>query len=550
MGLVTTLFNLLELYPPPHLAHPFKLPQDIPSIPSSLDKRIHSFLLCDLPRTLRLLRRACHIPDPEHKGRDLLRLPSSFMHQRSSTRFWHRLSLEEQTEHLLPFILELMQVHNHALLKNGQLLSANLLQNARWPIVIGVVEGALSLLNSTQSVQSMSNSERNGVVAFIVYAIDNLVSRLNGIAYREDKPEVQMEVEHGLNEILRRSVKCILAASQVSASSDEAFVTSFMQHFVLTLLRGQLRRYPPLVELLFDSIRGVFDIAQVSKSELVSSATQFFLALQRKRLTIFDIPNDGVVYPYCGIREKDNESVFHLLLRLENPVDNPFLYLDILLGSLSKPQQEVIWSYLGDPKYIYGQLRDDGTVENLSLFVKILRELPSSPRARLHIVKGLLNHAKMDSHTAANVYSLLDISDAPSREVLEKNTYKRLFTDRYQAYQHLMTATWAQESPTEYIKTMRFLIPRIKNEILPDAQQIPGILDKNGVGDILRLLDHATDEEAKQLAELYLAWEKQNNEAVSRVRIIDSCQCDCELTFGTSRSFLSPIIFSTWPILR
>jgi hypothetical protein len=325
--------------------------------------------------------------------------------------------------------------------------------------------------------------------------------------------------------ILRRSVERILVAFQVSAPSDGAFVKRFMQKFILPLLSGSLGQYPPLVELLFDNIKGVFDISQVSKSELVSSATQFFVALKKRRRTVFDIPDDGVVQPYCGISQTDNDAVFHLLLRLEPPRDNPSFYLSSLLDTLSKEQRQVIWSYFDDPEYIYAQLPDDGQLGKLLIFVKILRELPSSPRARLQIVKGLLDHPNMTSNIAAEFYPLLDISDPPSREVLQKNTFKRLFADRYQAYRHLMSATLAQASLTEYIKTLKFLIPRIKNEILPDAQQIPELLDTNGVGDILRLLDNATHGDARQLAELYLAWEKQNNEAVSRVR--SSCFYHC-----------------------
>jgi hypothetical protein len=68
-----------------------------------------------------------------------------------------------------------------------------------------------------------------------------------------------------------------------------------------------------------------------------------------------------------------------------------------------------------------------------------------------------------------------------------------------------MSATLAQASLTEYIKTLKFLIPRIKNEILPDARHIPELLDKNGVGDILRLSDDATHDDARQLVELYHA---------------------------------------------
>jgi hypothetical protein len=270
--------------------------------------------------------------------------------------------------------------------------------------------------------------------------------------------------------------------------------------------------------VLFDSIKGVFDIAQVSKKQKVDIAEHFLPVLKKKTLSVFDIPNDGIVQPYCGIKGTDNDSIFRVLLRLEHPRDNPSFYVNSVLGELLEQQREVLWTYFNNPEYFCAQLLNDGGSTNVAIFVKILTELPGSPRARLPFVKVVLDHPKIDDSIAAKFYSLLDVSDAPSRELLQKNTYKRLFTDRYRAYQDLMIATWAQ-GPKQYIITMRFLIPRIRNEISPDAQLIPGILYKNGVYDILHLWDQATDDEANEMTELYLAWEKQNNEAVSRVRI-------------------------------
>jgi hypothetical protein len=531
---VTILFNLLELYPPSLSPRPFDLPQDIPSIPSTL-RHIDSFLKSDLPRTLRLIRRTCHVPDPTHKGRDLLRLAPGFIHRNSSSRFWHMLSLEDQKEYLLPFILELMEVHNQALLKNGQLVSANLLQHARWQIVIHTLDSALEYLKSTKTVLAMSSSERNGIVAFVVHAIETLASKLYKIAHREDCFEVQMTIEHRLEKALQRSVKRILTVSKVSASSDEAFVNDFMGHFIRPVL-GPLKRFPPLAKVLFDSIKGVFNLSKDEplsgvtrlpgerpvarmKHELIVIATQFVLALQRRRPSVFDIPKDGVVHPYCGIRETDNNAAFELLLRLEPPRGNPTFYADYaLLRALTRPQLEVLWAHFTDPGYICSQLLDESGKKNLNAYVTLVKELPNSPRDRLHVVKMILDHPKMDDTVTAVFYSLLDISDEASRELLQKNTYQRLFTQRYPAYRDLMTATWPHESPKVWIKTLAFLIPRIKNEILPDAQKIPDILHENGVGDFLHLMDRATEDEARQIAEVYLTWEKQNNEAVSRVR--------------------------------
>jgi hypothetical protein len=413
-----------------------------------------------------------------------------------------------------------MQMQNQVLLKNGQLQAADLLQHVRWQIVISVTQSALASLESTQVVQALLAWERKGIIAFIVHAIDTLSSRLRCIAHREDALSSQTAIEHGLSDVLRSAVEYILVASRVSAMSDEAFVKDFTDNFVLPLLKGPMSKYPPLVEVLFDSIKGIFDIAQVTKSELVSTAGHFLRVLKRKKPSVFDIPEGRVVQPYCGIRNIDNAPVFDLLLRLEPPRNKPSLYANYYLDMLSEQQREVIWTYFNDLDYVCKQLVDDGGLKDQLVFIKILTELPNSPRARLPIVKALLDHPKIDDHSVTQLYPLLDISDPPSRDVLHKNTYKRLFTDRLVAYQDLMTATWAQDSPKAYIATMKFLIPRIKNEILPDAGQIPDILYKNGVGDVLHLLTRATDEEVKEVAKLYLAWEKQNNEAVSQVSTI------------------------------
>jgi len=429
------------------------------------------------------------------------------------------LSLEAQSEHLLSFILELMQMQNQVLLKNGQLRSADLLRHSRWHIVVAVTKKALVSLENAETVQAMLSWERNGVVAFVVHAIDTLSSRLHSIAYREGAFQHQTEIEHALAEILRLSVEHIMAAFRVSAPSDEALVETFTVHFLLPLFAGSLKRYPPLVEVLFDSIKGIFDITQVSKKTKVDIAVDFLRALKKKTPSVFDIPKDGIVPPYCGIKETDNDAVFHILLRLEHPRDNPSFYVKHVLDELREQQRDLLWTYFNDPEYLCAQLLNDEGSGNGAVFVKILTELPDSPRARFPFVKVLLDHPKINDSIAAALYPLLDVSDAPSRELLQKNTYTRLFTDRHRAYQHLMIATWAH-GPKEYILTMRFLIPRIRNEIPPDAQLIPEILFKNSADDILHLWDQATDDEASEMAELYLAWEKQNDEAVSRVRIL------------------------------
>jgi hypothetical protein len=521
--LVAALFDLLELYPPLLTEPPFIVSDPrspftpVPKIPSSLDRRMDSFLRCDLRRTLRLIRRTCHIPDPEHKGRDRLHFPSSFMNKQDSARTWHLRSLEEQTECLLPFILELMDVDRNVLLKHGQLTSANLLKHARWQIIVLVARHALKFLNK-DAVKSMSTQERNGIMAFVIYAIGVLGSRLGRVARRNDRVETQATIEHGLLDLLRSFLESVLEALRVSSSSDKIFTNSLIQQVILPLLNGPLRQYPPLIESMYASIKGAFDMTQAPISELVTGATEFFHVLKKKKVSIFDIPDDGLVLPYSGIKQRDNKAIFRLLLRLNPPRENPSFYAHSIYETLSEEQREEIWTHFDDLDFFSAQLF--GVGKRLEVYADLLEKFPRSPHARLHIVQALLDHPNVTDEISAVLYPLLDISDLASRGMLQKNTYKRLFTDRYVAYNHLLTATWASGSIKEHILTLRFFIPRTKNEILPDAQTIPNLLNEHPVTELLHFLDNATEEEAKQLADLYLGWEKQNNEAISLVRLL------------------------------
>jgi hypothetical protein len=78
----------------------------------------------------------------------------------------------------------------------------------------------------------------------------------------------------------------------------------------------------------------------------------------------------------------------------------------------------------------------------------------------------------------------------------------------------LIDATQASKSVQEFIHTIKFFVPRIKNEIPPDAGQLPSLLSVHTVIDLLR---RATEEEAAEIAAVYVAWENQVNEAVSPV---------------------------------
>jgi hypothetical protein len=165
---------------------------------------------------------------------------------------------------------------------------------------------------------------------------------------------------------------------------------------------------------------------------------------------------------------------------------------------------------LNDPEYFVTSL---GTPDSRHTALSALKSFPPSPSARHAIILQTLLSDGTDQ-IILQLYALCNISDPAARAALTKMTYRRLFEERLEVYRTLIDATQASKSVQEFITTMKFFVPRIKNEIPPDAEQLPSLFSEPTIIDLLR---RATDEEAVEIASIYVAWENQVNEAVSPV---------------------------------
>ncbi|KAJ7121725.1 hypothetical protein C8R44DRAFT_786800 [Mycena epipterygia] len=152
---------------------------------------------------------------------------------------------------------------------------------------------------------------------------------------------------------------------------------------------------------------------------------------------------------------------------------------------------------LNDPEYFVGIL---GTPDARHTALSALKSFPPSPSAH---------------DTPAAICTLRHFG----RVALTKVTYTRLLEERLEVYRTLINATQASKSVWEFIATMKFFVPRIKNEIPPDAGQLPYLFS---VPTIINLLRRATYEEAAEIASIYAAWENQVNEAVLPIPAISS----------------------------
>jgi hypothetical protein len=213
---------------------------------------------------------------------------------------------------------------------------------------------------------------------------------------------------------------------------------------------------------------------------------------------------------YAITTNKHYTGIFQVVLSLWPPREHLSFYTSHLLRYLSTSQKDHVWSMLNNPEYFVGIL---GTPDARHTALSALQSFPPSPSAR----HAIIQHALLSDGTdqiLLQLYALCDISDPAARAALMKMTYTRLFEERLNVYRTLIYATQASKSVREFITTIKFFVPRIKNEIPPDAERLPSLFSEPIIIDLLR---RATDEEAAEIASIYVAWENQVNEAVSPV---------------------------------
>ncbi|KAF5348363.1 hypothetical protein D9758_010905 [Tetrapyrgos nigripes] len=505
-NLAEHLFNLAERYPIPVTR------KDIPTtytLPQPLIDRLGSLYVCDLERAVQLVRRYCHAVDPEQKGRDVLSIPSTFNAGKKGQPFWSRVSLEKQMAIAEPFLTNLVETNDGALLKNGQLHQSGVLSYFRWPVIRSVVSKALPFLVSDK----ITEQERKKVWQFVCTGAEEFESRLWTVASvdKEIKRQHQTEMEDPLLQLILRFAELLLDCFRRTEKNDEEMVKKLRLFLYGSRYFELFITYPTIARALYERIAGVFSMTQVSKDVLSAVARDFFNALKRKVPLVFDIPDNGYVQPYSNIPQTNNDDVFEVLLNLKPPPEmlQESTYTSNL--DLSPAQKERVWNIINDPELIMEHLFSERGEASVQAIINI-GILSPSPAARQPIISALL----LEETTYGIrpwLYTECDISDPENRSALQKLTYTRVFGERLQYYRALIDATNKSQSVQEWIKTLKWFIPRTKNEIVADAENLIGLFPS--VEKMVYMFRQANDDEAKELVELYLGWEKQNNENVS-----------------------------------
>jgi hypothetical protein len=402
-----------------------------------------------------------------------------------------------------------MEVNDGALLKNGELHRSKILTFFRWPVITSAITKALPYL----APKKTTIEQRERVLRFIVSGFSVIQSRLHSVTAvdKDVKREHQREMEKDILPLVVQTTELLLQSLRQTAESDESMVQQLDHYFMQNLCLSH-KSYYPIPRTLFNQTTAIFSMTQVSKKVLFDIAKTFFHALKPNVRTVFDIPNDGIVQPYDNMPETHNDDVLDVCISLYPPkwTLGESTYTKVL--NLSATQQDRIWDLINDPEFVskYMNEKNRGIPSILSDIV----DLSPSPAARQPLIVALLKESESPAITNA-LYAQSDISDPETRSALQKLTYTRVFEDRLPFYSALIEATTKSRSVKEWIKTLKWFIPRTKNEIPPDAERLPNLFPD--VQSMVHVFKNAEEEEAKELVELYLGWEKQNNENVTPV---------------------------------
>jgi hypothetical protein len=243
LNLVEKLFELVETFPPTRSG--FK---SVYKLPNAISSRFLSFLKADLPRSLALVARLCRWVDADGKHR--ISVPGSFAEDRYCQYFWHGLDLETQLAHVEPFIANLLESNNGALLKSGELGGLALLGEVRWQVVHSIAMKAIAFLKDCKI-----EKERPNVIAFILVAIKKLHDRLIPLATIDSTPKrnAQSAIEKGSSELIAHTIKQFLASLTATEKSDEQMVSKLQSMFLKSSLRT-MDHYHTLTKVRFPNL--------------------------------------------------------------------------------------------------------------------------------------------------------------------------------------------------------------------------------------------------------------------------------------------------------
>ncbi|KAF9167295.1 hypothetical protein DFQ26_005111, partial [Actinomortierella ambigua] len=528
-----SILKLQELYPALCNWNQ-QLNQGDPTLPDIIVDNLYHFLTHDVQRTMKIIKQtiwrrvggqgyAVCIPWQLWSGR--------------VQEFWN----SQDGMVLKDFYTYLIGVDNGELVMRGMLPCPKVFQNCRTPVVDSLGRLALALLQRDEFSLVPSNDDDlaktsariDPIISFAVSAIENLAQRSLGCSMSEAKVEPAQVVYLTTCNLLRDTLRCVIPVLKRFHSNQTELVDR-IKSTMLNKLVGEYFRcqahatgmFPQLALVVFEEIRPFFDVPERIPVSLSNIADNLLVVLQPASESVYDIRLDMPNRPFSSMPPWDNEEVFNVTVLQEfertqgteaGLFDHGFSTRLRNFGlSLKQSQRNNVATWLIEGSGLHTVLaKKISHFDITSLFGGVLSDPEMRHRFIYPFIFGDLKGGADLKDECQKWAAYLDIRDAETRALMVKEASKASFADRLKWMAAILEATRRSGSVREWIETLKWLLPRIRNEIQPNLLQLVPYLTPSDYSIPRQYLDKATIEEAGELVKLYSTMDAQNTSAVS-----------------------------------
>ncbi|KAG0209545.1 hypothetical protein BGX28_010243 [Mortierella sp. GBA30] len=539
------VLHLQETLPPLFLWDAAYPEHRAPKLASLTEKYLVALLYYDAERTVRILQMTSWQAQGDGANKEkkyTAHIPTAVLDNKQARKFWCRRDVGSL---LQEYWLSLVRVDHGVLVKTGALPYSSLFRCCRGPVVSRLIHAVLDLLDAEEfkvHVAAKAPERMTSIkciLNFAVAGILDLTTRIGGCSAIEDRNGGTVYFHGVLSELLVR-----LLATSISSIQVQTHVSAFDQQLYDTVLQpllrehspysyldirkpGPLKKFPPLAQVVFDEVHSILKPKSRKDAPIMSVIEDFLNVLAPQDTSVYAIPDDKFKTPYSSIPAWNNSKVFQAgvinclkkkgkgMVELDSNWISHFCALATYLTQSQRDEAVELITALPSFKLLINKS------SGYTVF-PMLQKLCTNLEVRHRIVAPLVFCDKKDREVnlgerISDWAAYVDIRIPSARAQLVKETVKPAFEDRLKWIGAIIKATWMSGEVKEWINTLKWLIPKIRNEIQPNLMTLSPFLlpDHNCVP--RQYLDDATLEEAQQLSTLYLTMDSQNAAAVTPV---------------------------------
>ncbi|KAG0345656.1 hypothetical protein BG004_003360 [Podila humilis] len=517
-----------------------------PKLSIIIHNHLMTFLRFDAERVLEILKTASWY---RRQAIDYhyVNIPSMLTSGSKATSFWcHR---KDDGKALRGYWLHMMQIGQGHFVKYANLPYKEYFVHCRAPVLDELVREALKILD-TDTFKSLLTSSRhkaeiqlNNILDFAVEGVRNLVARLAGCSAIKDRTDSAVYFQSSLRDLLALVLANATSLLRQLYLSDTAFSEKLYYRIIHPLNHptadpkrwdadnsSPFKTYPPLGQQLFDEIQAIFKPKSRMETHILSAIEDLLFVLAPRDSSVYALPGLEIEQPFSSIPPWDNTAVFskcftNSLNRTgKNPVQMDtawVVHFDAISKYLTNAQKDEIAQWVISTPNLKALLHETQGSAIFSLLDSIFTNVDLRHQFVLPLVFVDKKEKEVDLGDNQPAWAAyVDIRIPDVRTLLVKETIKPSFEERLLWIQAIIKATQLTRSVHEWIMTLKWLIPRMRNEISPNLTLLMPCMRANYPWVPRQYLDDATLEQAVELEALYLKMDSQNAAAISPVHAV------------------------------